>query len=160
MEFGPTVAILDIVARLTANGAVTHLESQAGSTMVVPRLLITDDDLAVRRAIADVFRGLEFHVSLASDGDEAIEMIETSKIHLILIDVHMPRVSGLEVMRHVRSQNSIVPFILMSGAVDESIEREAHEMRVYRVLSKPLRALTVRQTVMHGLRDAYGWKVG
>jgi len=97
---------------------------------------------------------------LASDGDEAIEMIDASEIHLILIDVHMPRVSGLEVMRHVRSQNSILPCILMSGAINESIEREAHEMRVYRVLSKPIRALILRQTVMQGLRDAYGWKAG
>ena len=128
--------------------------------MVVPRLLITDDDLALRKAIADVFRGLCVEISLASDGDEAIALIDEVEIHLILVDVHMPRVSGLDVMRHVRSRNSVLPCILMSGAVDELIEREAQQMRVYRVLSKPIRAVTLRQTVMQGLRDAYGWKAG
>ncbi len=128
--------------------------------MVVPRLLITDDDLAMRMAIADVFRGLGVEISLASDGDEAIALIDEGEIHLILVDVHMPRVSGLDVMRHVRSRNSMLPCILMSGAVDELIEREALQMRVYRVLSKPIRAVTLRQTVMQGLRDAYGWKAG
>ena len=128
--------------------------------MVVPRLLITDDDLALRRAIADVFRGLGFDISLASDGDEAIAMIDAGEIHLILVDVHMPRVSGLDVIQHVRSRNSMLPCILMSGAVDELIEREAQQMHVYRVLSKPIRALTLRQTVIQGLRDAYGWKAG
>ena len=128
--------------------------------MVVPRLLITDDDLALRCAIADVFRGLGFDISLASDGDEAIAMIDAGEIHLILVDVHMPRVSGLDVIQHVRSRNSMLPCILMSGAVDELIEREAQQMHVYRVLSKPIRALTLRQTVIQGLRDAYGWKAG
>ena len=128
--------------------------------MVVPRLLITDDDLALRKAIADVFSGLGVEISLASDGDEAIALIDEGEIHLILVDVHMPRVSGLDVMRHVRSRNSLLPCILMSGAVDEWIEREAQQMRVYRVLSKPIRAVTLRQTVMQGLRDTYGWKAG
>ncbi len=128
--------------------------------MVVPRLLITDDDLALRKAIADVFSGLGVEISLASDGDEAIAMINEVEIHLILVDVHMPRVSGLDVMRHVRSRNSLLPCILMSGAVDELIKREAQQMRVYRVLSKPIRAVTLRQTVMQGLSDAYGWKAG
>lgn len=126
--------------------------------MVVPRLLITDDDRALRRAIADVFRNLGLDIATAGDGDEAISMIEAGHIHLIVLDMHMPRVSGLDVMRHVRSRNGKLPFILMSGALDESIEREAEQMHAYRVLSKPLRVTTLRETVMQGLQEVYGWK--
>ena len=128
--------------------------------MVVPRLLITDDDQALRRAIAEVFTKLGLDIATAGDGDEAISVIESGKIHLIVLDMHMPRVSGLEVMRHVRNRKGDLPVILMSGALDESIEREAEQMQAYRVLSKPLRVTTLRETVVQGLHEVYGWKVG
>ena len=128
--------------------------------MVVPRLLITDDDHALRRAIADVFRQLGLEISTAGDGDEAINLIDGGNIHLVVVDVHMPRVSGLEVIRHAQSFNRKLPCILMSAALDESIEREAEQMHAYRVLSKPLRVSTLRETVMQGLREVYGWNVG
>lgn len=126
--------------------------------MVVPRLLITDDDLAIRRAIEDIFRGRGLEVSTASDGDEAISVIESGEVHLLVVDLHMPRVGGLEVMRHVRSRNRNMPCILMSAALTDTIEREAQQMHAYRVLSKPLRVATLRDTVMQGLREVYGWK--
>jgi len=127
--------------------------------MVIPRLLITDDDLAIRRAIEEIFRGRGLDVSTASDGDEAISVIESGEVHLLVVDVHMPRVGGLEVMRHVRSRNRNMPCILMSAALTDKIEREAQQMHAYRVLSKPLRVATLRDTVMQGLREVYGWKV-
>lgn len=126
--------------------------------MVVPRLLITDDDLAIRRAIEEIFRGRGLEVSTASDGDEAISVIESGEVHLLVVDLHMPRVGGLEVMRHVRSRNRNMPCILMSAALTDTIEREAQQMHAYRVLSKPLRVATLRDTVMQGLREVYGWK--
>ncbi|MGV3483988.1 MAG: response regulator [Planctomycetaceae bacterium] len=128
--------------------------------MDVPRLLITDDDHALRAAIAEVFRKLGLDIATAGDGDEAISVIESGQVHLIVLDMHMPRVSGLEVMRHVRSHDGNLPFILMSAALDESIEREAEQMHAYRILSKPLRVTTLRETVMQGLREVYGWKAG
>lgn len=128
--------------------------------MVVPRLLITDDDLALRRAIADVFAGRGLDVATAADGDEAISLIETGEIHLIVLDVHMPRVSGLEVMRHVRRHDIHLPCILMSAAMNESIEREAEEMHAYRIFSKPVRVATLRESVMQGLQEIYGWRAG
>ena len=128
--------------------------------MDVPRLLITDDDQALRTAIAEVFRKLGLDIATAGDGDEAISVIESGHIHLIVLDMHMPRVSGLEVMRHVRSHDGKLPFILMSAALDESIEREAEQMHAYRILSKPLRVTMLRETVMQGLHEVYGWKAG
>jgi DNA-binding NtrC family response regulator len=128
--------------------------------MVVPRLLITDDDLALRRAIADVFAGRGLEVAMAGDGDEAISLIETGEIHLIVLDVHMPKVSGLEVMRHVRRHDHRLPCILMSAALNESIEREAEEMHAYRIFSKPVRVTTLRESVMQGLQEIYGWRAG
>jgi len=126
--------------------------------MVVPRLLVTDDDSAICRAIEDVFRGRGLDVSTAGDGDEAISVIKSGDVHLLVLDVHMPRVSGLEVMRYVRQLKNNIPCILMSAALTDSIQREAEQMQAYRILSKPLRIATLRETVMQGLREVYGWK--
>ncbi len=128
--------------------------------MVVPRLLITDDDFALCQAIADVFRHCGLDITTARDGQEAISIIDSGDIHLVLLDVHMPRVSGLEVMRYLRSRDSALPCILMSAAIDASIQREAEQMHVYRIVNKPLRVSTLRETVIQGLNEVYGWKAG
>jgi DNA-binding response OmpR family regulator len=128
--------------------------------MVVPRLLITDDDTALRRAIADVFAGRGFDVALAGDGDEAIALIQTGQIHLVVVDLHMPRVSGLEVIRHVRRYDERMPCILMSAALTDTVEREAEAMHAYRIFSKPVRVSMLRDSVMQGLQEVYGWKAG
>lgn len=133
---------------------------RAVTSMVIPRLLITDDDHALCRTIADAFRCFGLDIWTAGDGDEAISVIDSGSVHLVIVDVHMPRVSGLEVMRHVRLHDSALPCILMSAALDDEIQREAEQLRAYRVLSKPLRLTTLRDTVIQGLGDVYGWKAG
>lgn len=125
--------------------------------MIVPKLLITDDDSSIRRTLEEVFIGRGLQVATAGDGDEAIALIQREPIHLLLVDVHMPRVSGLEVIRHLRDAGQVLPFVVMSAAMTDSIEREAESMGAYRVLTKPIRLATIRETVLQGLWDVYGW---
>ncbi len=127
--------------------------------MIVPKLLITDDDCSIRRTLEEVFVGRGLQVATAGDGDEAIALIEREPIHLLLVDVHMPRVSGLEVIRYLREAGQSVPCVVMSAAMTDTIEREAESMGAYRVLTKPIRLATIRETVMQGLWDVYGWTI-
>ncbi len=129
-------------------------------SMVTPRLLITDDDRHFRQSLAEVFRSEGLEVQTAGDGDEAIRIVGSSPVHLVLVDVHMPRVGGLDVIRYVHEHNRLLPCILMSAALTEAIEREAKRMMAYRILSKPLRLATLRDAVLQGLSDVYGWKAG
>ncbi|MEM6779533.1 MAG: response regulator [Planctomycetota bacterium] len=124
---------------------------------MVPQVLITDDDASFRAVLCDALsrRGLE--LVEASDGDEALAVIESRPIHMALVDVHMPRVTGLEVLRVLTQQHQQMPYVLMSAMMDETIQREAARMRAYRILKKPIRAQQLREVVCGGLAEVYGW---
>ncbi len=127
--------------------------------MVTPRLLITDDDRCLRQSLAEALRRSGLDVATAGDGDEAIRMFDSDEVHLLIADFHMPRVNGLEVIRHIRSRNLMLPCILMSAELSDAIKKEAEQMRACGVFPKPLRLANLRQTVMQSLFDTYGWKL-
>ncbi len=126
----------------------------------MPRLLITDDDRSMRQTLAEAMRRCGHEVATASDGDEAIELFDSGDVQLVIVDFHMPRVSGLEVIRHVRSRNSVMPCILISAELSEAVRQEAQRMHTCGIFDKPLRLAKLRQTVTQSLLDTYGWKAG
>ncbi|WP_153558997.1 response regulator [Roseimaritima sediminicola] len=124
---------------------------------MIPNLLITDDDEALRLSLGEAFERRGFQVTLAADGQEALDVVHSATIHMALVDVHMPRVSGLQLIERLRGDELEVPCILMSAALDESIRHEAESMHVFRILDKPFRLADVASTVRQGLAEHYGW---
>jgi DNA-binding response OmpR family regulator len=123
-----------------------------------PTLLITDDDVALRQTLRDAFEPRGFATKLAADGDEALEVVQHNQIHLVLLDLHMPRLSGLETLRLMRELPVRAPLaILMSSAIDERVEREALAMGVFSVLPKPFRFAHLATIVREALARSYDW---
>jgi CheY-like chemotaxis protein len=125
---------------------------------LIPNLLMTDDDSAFRQVVCEGLTRRGFHVTEARDGQEALELLETSEVHVALIDVHMPRVTGLEVIRQLSERGQGPPCVLMTAHLDEQIRREAERLRAYRLLSKPVRLKQLTDIVCGALADVYGWQ--
>lgn len=124
------------------------------------RLLITDDDRSMRQTLAEALSSYGLEIATAGDGEEAIKLFDSGDVHLLIVDFHMPRASGLEVIRHVRSRNLLLPCILISAELSETVRQEAQRMQACGIFDKPLRLAILRQTVMQSLQETYGWKVG
>jgi CheY-like chemotaxis protein len=78
-------------------------------------------------------------------------------VHLLLLDMHMPRLTGLETMHRVRQLNSRLPCVLLSAALDEMIVRQARLAEVFAILAKPVSRNDITKTVDDALRRIYGW---
>ena len=124
---------------------------------IIPNLLVTDDDPAFRGVVCEALSRRGFRVTQACDGQEAIETIANTQVHLALLDVHMPRLTGLDVMRQLTQQSSAPPMVLMSAQWDDESRLEAQRMRAYETLSKPIPLAQLRGVVCDALRDVYGW---
>ena len=122
-----------------------------------PNLLVTDDDAAFRRVVCEALTRRGFRVTEARDGQEAIDVLQRAQVHVALLDVHMPRVSGLEVIRHLYESPESPPCVLMSAELNDEIRREAQRMRAFDVLCKPVRLQQLTQIVCSALVAAYGW---
>ena len=125
-----------------------------------PSLLITDDDRDFRATLRDLFEDRGYHTIEAADGQEALDILEREIVHLLLVDMHMPRLSGLETLRAIRKVDLRLPFILLSAAMDPTTEQQARAANAFQVLSKPVRLAEITSTVQLALHQAYGWQPG
>lgn len=86
-----------------------------------------------------------------------MEILQITPVHLALVDVHMPRLSGIDLLRELDAARQRLPCILMSADLDQAIRDAAAQLRVYRVVDKPFRLAEITQTVRQGLADFYDW---
>ncbi len=122
-----------------------------------PSILITDDDHDFRETLRIVFEPRGFHTLLAGDGEEALEILRDQEVHLLLLDMHMPRLSGLETIRRVKQFKSLLPCILLSAGLDELLIQEAQRAEAFWVLSKPVSRQQITTVVDLALRRTYNW---
>jgi two-component system KDP operon response regulator KdpE len=99
-------------------------------------ILVVDDDPGLRKLISSALQSRGYRVSTASDGDEALRELENDVPDLIILDLMMPRVDGLEVCRQVR-QRSALPIMVLSGVGDEARKVQALDLGADDYLTKP-----------------------
>lgn len=87
----------------------------------MPHILVVDDDPHIREVIVFAIKKADMMVDVAKDGQEALNKFSKGKYDLIVLDVGMPEMDGLEVCRQIRTK-SIVPILFLS-ARDEEIDR-------------------------------------
>ncbi len=122
----------------------------------VPSLLITDDDRDFRATLRSVFEA-RFRTLEAADGEEALDIVRSQDIHLVLLDQHMPKLTGLETLRRVKQFKSRLPCILLSAGLDDVIIRQAELAEAFSVLAKPVSRDKLTSTVEAAMRRIYGW---
>lgn len=119
-------------------------------------ILITDDDRGVREALGEIVESKGFRPVLASRGEEAVEIVEHEPIHLAVLDMHMPRLTGLETLQLVRQVNALLPAILITADATLELMRQAFNAQVFSVVPKPVNPQVVLTTVLRALVRAYG----
>jgi CheY-like chemotaxis protein len=114
-------------------------------------ILITDDDAGCRTALRDIFEPEGYRTFLASSGEEAVDIVREKQVHVALLDMHMPKLTGLETLELVRQINSLLPCILITADISDALMREAFRARVYSVIPKPVSKNVVLYTVVRAL---------
>jgi CheY-like chemotaxis protein len=125
--------------------------------LVVPQLLITDDDRAFRETLGEVLRRRGYATTLAGDGEEALQIVRRQPVHLVLLDMHMPRLNGLETIRRLRADALALPCILLSAALDHQIIEAAEALSTAAILPKPVRIGALNDLVQDVLKRTYAF---
>ena len=121
-------------------------------------ILITDDDPECREALREIVEPEGYRTILAESGEEAVDIVRDEPVHLALLDMQLPKMSGLETMQLVRQFNQVLPFILVTGAATDELMRQAFSARAFSVIPKPVSKNVVLYTVVRALVRAYGGK--
>jgi CheY-like chemotaxis protein len=122
-----------------------------------PSILISDDDAGFRETVRSVFEPQGYHTLMAGDGEEALDIALSQEVHLVLLDMHMPKLTGLETLRRVKQVKWRLPCILLSAGLDESLVQQALLAQAFSVLAKPITSRQLTSTVEQAIKRIYNW---
>lgn len=102
------------------------------------RLLVCEDNKLVMKILSVVLEKDGFKVDLAEDGNIAFELLDKTIYDLILVDIHLPFHSGLEIIKYLRSDlKQRTPVLIVSAFSDLEVQRQAGELEIDGYIVKP-----------------------
>ena len=112
------------------------------------RILVVDDQFGVRRMLVDAFRVDQHEVEMAENGTEALRLFISFEPDLILLDMKMPGMNGIETLEQIRGLGSQVAVILVTGYGDDVHSMEqAKGLGILGYLAKPFDLFELRERV-------------
>ncbi|HLB59310.1 MAG TPA: sigma-54 dependent transcriptional regulator [Bdellovibrionota bacterium] len=103
-----------------------------------PHILIVDDDKTIRASLGETLKDEGFRVSLAAGGNQAIKIIEQESVDMVLLDVWMQDIDGIETLKRLKELSPETPVIIMSGHGTVETAVKATKLGAYDFLEKPL----------------------
>src|SRR5262245_20498213 len=102
------------------------------------QILVADDDMTARDGLRALLSAWGFEVRTAGDGREALDRVSVEPPALVITDVVMPKMDGLELLTAIRHDQPRVPVIVITGQGDDDTLLSASRKGAYGYLSKPL----------------------
>jgi len=114
---------------------------------VQKHILLVDDDPEISQAVANYFDPADYKFHTLADGDQVLEVLPRVNPDLVLLDVHLPSVSGLEVLKEIKGSDPQLPVIIVSGKISTDNATEAMREGAFEYLTKPFRLDKLQEVV-------------
>jgi nitrogen regulation protein NR(I) len=115
------------------------------------RVLVVDDESSVRYSFQRVF-GKEYQIFTVENGEEALKEIERSSPGLVFLDIRMPQISGLEVLKRIKESYPKLPVIMMTAYGDTDTAIEAMKFGAFDYIPKPFENQEIKRLIEKGLK--------
>jgi len=128
-----------------------------GSGMNAPlgKILVVDDEREILDMLTDHLEDEGYVVSQAVDGEQALEGVRSEPPDLVLLDITMPGVNGLEVLRRLRRDHPKIPVVMITGIEDEALARSTLKMGAFDYLQKPFDPYRLSRLVLAAMGAAF-----
>jgi chemotaxis protein histidine kinase CheA/CheY-like chemotaxis protein len=143
---GTVTPVLDMPELLRAparaiNSLYTYPTDIEEPESMMPTIMVVDDSLSQRRALEQLLSDVGYRIRTARDGIEAVNLLTQVKPDLVLTDLEMPRMNGIELTAHIRAQSSLrnLPVIMITSRTTQKHRQMAEEFGVDFYLAKPVR---------------------
>ncbi len=116
------------------------------------RILIVDDEPPIRRFLRTALAAQDYRVEEAGDGEAALDFLKRNLVDLVILDLGLPGMDGLEVVRRLRAEGKTVPIIILSSRDDEAGKVAALDLGADDYVSKPFGVEELSARVRAALR--------
>jgi DNA-binding response OmpR family regulator len=117
------------------------------------KLLIVDDEDAIRLLLRHELELHNFEVHEADCGEAALELLEVNKFTIVLLDIRMPGIDGIEVLRQIREKNLTDKVIMLTGVDELKIARDSLALGASDFLTKPYNIKTLLACIDRVLKE-------
>ena len=117
------------------------------------KILVVDDEVAVCDLLKDFLTLKDYEVFTASDGYIAINKVNKVCPHLVLLDIVMPGISGVEVLKEIKKLNPKTGVIMITAVPDQGIITESIDLGAYDYIRKPMDLKHVENVVMLAINN-------
>jgi two-component system nitrogen regulation response regulator NtrX len=120
---------------------------------VKPCILVIDDEAAIRDSLRMILEYEDYQFTGAASGQEGIALVQRERPDLVLLDIKMPGMDGMEVLRTLHAQDESLPVVMISGHGTTSTAVEAIRSGALDFLDKPLSSERVIVTLQNALKQ-------
>jgi DNA-binding response OmpR family regulator len=132
---------------------MTQLENAAMKYEVPPHILVMEDDLSVAQGLEMVLREDGFDVNLAGTGELAMEAFRQKRFDLLVADLRLPDINGMEVIRRIKAQTPETEVIVITGYGTTATAVEAMKLGVADFLPKPFTEDQIKAAIANALKS-------
>jgi CheY-like chemotaxis protein len=117
----------------------------------LPRLLIVDDDDSVVNVLQEYFATAGYQVEFAQHGGDALTLIQHDPPDVVLLDVVMPGMNGVEVLQRILALHAALPVIILTARADPALAQQTRALGAFEYVTKPFEFSHLAQVVSAAL---------
>ncbi len=118
------------------------------------KILVVDDEIGIRQSLKKILEKEGFDVVTASNGDEAFKLIRGSDIDLLISDIRMAGMDGLELLKVCKSISPYTEVIMITGYASVDTAVDSMKQGAYDYITKPFKKADILKAVQQGHREA------
>jgi CheY-like chemotaxis protein len=102
------------------------------------RILVVDDEIETCNLLSEFLSRKKYDVSIATSGQEAISKIKSNRPEVVLLDIRMPGMDGIQVLRRIKQMDNNIDVIMITAVNEERVGREAIKLGAFDYITKPI----------------------
>lgn len=118
------------------------------SEEVIPKLLIVDDQAGIRLLLQEVFSYEGLHIMQASNGKEALDLVKNNRPDIVLLDMKIPGMDGLEILTHIKQMDESIIVIMMTAYGELDMIKKTTALGAATHFTKPFDIMELKDEVL------------
>ena len=119
------------------------------------RLLVVDDEVIVGKRLKQIFDKMGYEVEVRTDGASAMELMEQKKFDIVITDLKMDGMDGMEVLSRVRELNPATKVIIITGYAQLETSQQAFREGVFDFIAKPFRLDELKKVILRAIKEQH-----